>query len=240
MIATRRRRRRAALAVGFGTLAAAIAIAIGVSATGHPDRHNTNILLPGPRTSSTTTAKSSPRTAPPVTAPRSTTTPTPRPTQTTSSAPSTPVASCAASQVTALAPKWVSPLQQQTDDLLQFTNTGDTCELSGYPRLVAAAAGKPDVQAKRGIPVFPSWNAKSIVLTHGSTAQLLVAALECSGGTAATYPYTTLTVAMPGGGSVQVTLSTHNASPNPDQNGRNLTLRISPSCPPYVGYFSRS
>jgi len=238
MIAKRNRRRRATLATGAGALAA-IAIAIGLSASGQPDRHHINVLPPGPLTSSATTPKSSPRKVPSSTAPQSTTTSTPERT-TASSAPTTRVAPCAASHVTALTPEWASPLRQQTDDLLQFTNTGDTCELSGYPTLVAAAPGQPDVQAKPGIPVFPPWNGNSIVLPHRSTAQLLVAALECFGGTATTYPYTTLTVAMPGGGSVKVTLPTRNASPNPDQNGHNLTLRISPSCPPYVGYFSRS
>jgi len=146
-------------------------------------------------------------------------------------------APCSASQMTALAPAWVSPLEQQTDDLLRFTNTGATCELSGYPAVVAASQGKPDVQGKPGVPVFPPWNGNSIVLPHGSTARLIVAAVHSCADTA-TYPYTTLTVAMPGRGSVVVTLPTDNVSPNPDQNGHNLTLRISPSCPPYVGYFS--
>jgi hypothetical protein len=146
-------------------------------------------------------------------------------------------APCAAKQLTALAPQWLSPLQQQTDDLLQFTNTGNTCELSGYPTLVATAPGQPDLQAKPGIPVFPPWNGNATVLPHGSTARLPVAAVH-SCTDASTASYTTLSVAMPGGGSVKVTLPTRNASPNPDQNGHNLTLQISSSCPPYVGYFS--
>jgi hypothetical protein len=172
---------------------------------------------------------------------KQTATPTTAPATTSTSRPSATAIThtpCAASQVTALAPEWVSPLQQQADDLLRFTNMGDTCELSGHPALVVAAPGQPVVQARPGIPVFPPWNRKAIVLARGSTARLLVAAVECYGGTVATYPYTTLTVAMPGGGSVNVTLPSRIVSSNPDQNGHNLTLQVGPSCPPRVGYFS--
>jgi len=142
---------------------------------------------------------------------------------------------CSATQLTALAPEWASPLTQQTDDLLRFTNHGGTCELFGYPSVVAAAPGQPDVRAKPGWFGIPP--SAAIVLPKGSTAQLIVAALH--GCMAATQPYTMLTVAMPGGGSVTVTLPNNNVSQNPNQNGRNLTLLLARSCsPPLVGYFS--
>ncbi|MGO9872782.1 MAG: hypothetical protein ACLPVY_03200 [Acidimicrobiia bacterium] len=146
-------------------------------------------------------------------------------------------APCAASQMTALPPEWASPLSQQKEDLLRFTNTGTTCTLSGYPPVVAAAPGRPDIPAQPGIPVFPAWNGTPIAIPHGSTAQLLVAALVCYTDTPTTSPYTALTVTMPGGGSIMVTLPNKNVSPNPDQNGRDLTLQIGPSCPPHAGYF---
>jgi hypothetical protein len=164
------------------------------------------------------------------------------PSTTTTTAPSSSRsenAPCAASQMTALPPEWGSPLEQQKEDLLRFTNTGTTCMLSGYPPVVAVAPGRPEIPAHPEIPVLPAWNGAPIVIPHGSTAQLLVAALVCDSNTAVTHPYTALAVAMPGGGSVNVTLPTRNVSPNPDQNGRDLTLQIGPSCPPYVGYFTR-
>jgi hypothetical protein len=142
-------------------------------------------------------------------------------------------APCKARQITALAPEWASPYSQQTDDQLTFTNTGDACTISGHPALVASAPDQADVAGQPG-NFGTLTDDGPIVLAHGSTAQLVVAANHAC---TATHRYTTLTIAMPGGGSVVVTLPTQNASPDPNQNGRDLTLGIGPSCPPYVGAF---
>ena len=142
---------------------------------------------------------------------------------------------CAASQMTALAPQWASPLQQQKDDLVRFRNDGDACELGGYPALIASAPGQPNLTAQE--TTLSLGNGRPFVIAHGSIAQALIAALtSCN---AAMHPYTTLTVTMPGGGTDTVSLPKRNVSPDPDQNRRDLTLSLAWSCPPLVGYFSR-
>jgi len=150
----------------------------------------------------------------------------------------TAAALCSAPQMTALAPEWASPLSQQTDVLLRFTNKGAACELSGYASVVAALPGHPDVSARAGIPgiVLATPDESVFVLPSGSTTRVFVAALHpCIGPTRR---YTVLRVAMPGGSSITVTLPKRNVSANPSQNGRDLTLPVSRSCPLHVGYFS--
>jgi len=136
----------------------------------------------------------------------------------------------------ALAPEWASPLNDSTDDLLRFTNTGSTCDVSGYPAVVAVGAGQLDVRAKPGVlGQLPSDGGSIVVVPNGSSAQVLVGAVHSC---LAPHRYTMLTVAMPGGGSISVTLPKYSVSPNPNFNGRDLTLLLAPSCPPYLSSFT--
>jgi len=141
---------------------------------------------------------------------------------------------CTAVHITALAPQWLSPLSDQNDVLLGLNNTGPDCDLTDYP-LTAVKPGQPDVPSQPGVPGSP-WDDRSIALPNGATAQLVVAAIHAC-LTSTTQRYNTLRITMPGGGTLTVTLPQHNQSPDPAQSGQDLTLPVSPTCPPYVGLF---
>ncbi len=142
---------------------------------------------------------------------------------------------CKARQITALAPQWLSPLSGQNDLLLRFKNAGAACDLTSYA-LVARKAGQPDVASQPVIPGPANWDARSIALPSGATAQIVVVAIHAC-LTSTTQRYNRLRVTMPGGGTLTVTLPQDNPSPDPAQHGQNLTLPVSTSCPPYVGHY---
>ena len=121
------------------------------------------------------------------------------------------------------------------DVLLRFRNTGPACDLTSYP-LIALKRGQPDVPSQPGVPGPANWDYRSVALPNGATAQIVVAAIHaCLTSTA--QRYNTLRITMQGGGTITVTLPQHNPSPDPAQNGQDLTLPLGPKCPPFVGLY---
>lgn len=92
------------------------------------------------------------------------------------------------------------------------------------------APGAPDVTAVSGIPAG-SGESGPFTLRPGQAATALVAAInDCA--TAPTVRYSSLSVSLPGGGTLVLALSTR------DSSGHNLTLAASATCPLHVGKFT--
>jgi hypothetical protein len=148
---------------------------------------------------------------------------------------------CGAKNLRVGRPTWVSPITGVNMSGVRVTNVGSrSCELAGWPHVVATANGLPSVVAVEGAYGLTVPNTPPVKLTIrplGWASVLFAVSHSCEPQPAHRYDRLVLTIR---GREFAVALPARARSANPSFRGFDLRMAVSPSCPPAVSPFLSS
>jgi hypothetical protein len=130
-------------------------------------------------------------------------------------------------------PSWVSPLTGVNMSGVRVTNIGShSCQLVGWPQVIATAAGLPSVVGVRGAYGLTPPNtrpAKITIRPSGWASVLFAVSHSCEPQPTHLYDRLVITIQ---GREFAVALPARTRSADPNFRGFDLRMAVSPSCPP--------